>query len=101
MSPENSKSKKHRKLLFGEMEKYDGADLINVGFGVDASIRQIAEMIKEVSGYTGKIKFDTSKPDGAMRKLMDNTRMRKLGWKPKIDLEEGIEKTYRWYISQK
>ena len=57
-------------------------------------------MIKKVSGYKGKIKFDASKPDGVKRKLLDNTRMRKLGWKPKVSLEEGIEKTYKWYMNQ-
>ena len=79
------------------MEHYDGADVINVGSGVDVTIKQLAGMIKKISGYKGKINFDASKPDGAMRKLMDNTRMRKLGWKPKVSLEEGIEKTYQWY----
>lgn len=83
------------------MEKYDGSDVINVGSGSDVTIKQLAAMIKTASGYKGKIIFDASKPDGAMRKLMDNTRMRKLGWKPKVSLEEGIEKTYQWYICHK
>ena len=77
------------------MEHYDGPDAINVGSGVDVTIRQLAGMIKKASGYKGKIVFDTSKPDGAMRKLMDNTRMRKLGWKPKVSLEEGINSLIR------
>jgi len=80
------------------MEKYDGADVVNVGSGYDVTIKQLAGMIKEASGFKGKVIFDPSKPDGTMRKLMDNTRMRKLGWKPKVGLEEGIEKTYQWYI---
>jgi len=80
------------------MEKYEGAELINVGSGYDITIKQLAGMIKSISGYKGKIKFDTTKPDGALRKLMDNTRIRKLGWKPKVALEEGIEKTYQWYV---
>ena len=83
------------------MDQYNGTDVINVGSGYDVTIRQLAGMIKNVSGYKGKISFDTTKPDGTMRKLMDNSRMKKLGWKPKISLEEGIEKTYQWYISQK
>lgn len=79
------------------MDKYNGIDMINVGSGHDVTIRQLAGMIKDVSGYKGKIRFDATKPDGVMRKLLDNTRMRKLGWKPKVSLEEGIEKTYQWY----
>ena len=80
------------------MEHYDGQDVINVGSGEDTTIKQLASVIKEVSGFKGKIIFDATKPDGAMRKLMDNTRMRRLGWKPKVNLEEGIEKTYQWYM---
>ncbi len=83
------------------MEHYDGMDAINVGSGHDVTIKQLAGMIKEASGFKGKIVFDASKPDGTMRKLLDNTRMRKLGWKPKVSLEEGIEKTYQWYVRQK
>jgi GDP-L-fucose synthase len=83
------------------MEHYNGADVINVGTGHDVTIKQLAGMIKNASGYKGKIKFDATKPDGTMRKLLDTTRLRKLGWKPKVSLEEGIEKTYKWYVSQK
>ena len=79
------------------MEKYEGADLINAGCGYDVTIRRLAGMIKEISGFKGKIIFDATKPDGAMRKLLDTTRMSRLGWKPKIGLEAGIEKTFRWY----
>lgn len=82
------------------MDTYEGADLINVGTGEDVTIKQLAGMIKRVSGFRGKIVFDSSKPDGVKRKLLDNSRIRKLGWKPKVDLEEGIEKTYQWYIRQ-
>ena len=82
------------------MEKYEKADLINVGTGNDVTIKQLAAMIKSIIGYKGKIKFDAGKPDGTKRKLLDTTRMRKLGWKPKVGLEEGIEKTYKWYIHQ-
>ena len=77
------------------MEGHDRGELINIGSGTDVTIRQLAGMIKNISGYKGKIKFDVTKPDGAMRKLMDNARMSNLGWKPKISLEEGIEKTYK------
>jgi GDP-L-fucose synthase len=82
------------------MDHYNGLDAINVGSGVDVTIKQLALMIKEITGCKAKIVFDASKPDGTKRKLMDNTRMRKLGWKPKVGLEEGIEKTYQWYICQ-
>ena len=80
------------------MEKYNGNEIINVGSGYDVTIKQLALMIKKISGFKAKIIFDATKPDGAMRKLMDNTRIRKFGWKPKVSLEEGIEKTYQWYI---
>ena len=80
------------------MQHYDGAELINVGSGIDVSIKQLAQMIKEVCGYKGKIVFDTSKPDGVLRKLLDSSRIKKLGWKPKVALAEGIAKTYRWYV---
>jgi len=80
------------------MEHYDGADVVNVGSGVDVPIKQLAGMIKKTSGFKGKIIFDATKPNGTMQKLIDNTRMRKLGWKPKVGLEEGIEKTYQWYV---
>jgi len=82
------------------MEHDQGTDLINVGSGCDVTIKQLASMIKNISGFKGKIKFDTTKPDGTMRKFLDSSRMRKLGWKPKVSLEEGIEKTYRWYVSK-
>jgi GDP-L-fucose synthase len=83
------------------MERYDKPELINAGCGYDVTIKQLAGMIKNVSGFKGKIKFDVSKPDGAMRKLLDSSRLKKLGWKPRVSLEEGIEKTYQWYIRQK
>jgi len=81
------------------MDKYNGAEVINVGSGIDVTIRQLAGMIKKASGFKGKIVFDASKPDGVKRKLLDSSRIRKLGWKPKVSLEEGIEKTYKWFIN--
>ena len=82
------------------MDKYEGYDLINVGCGSDVTIKQLASMVAMESGYKGKISFDVTKPDGTMRKLMDNRRILKLGWSPAIGLEEGIKKTYRWYKNQ-
>lgn len=71
---------------------------INVGTGKDITIRELAELIKEVVGYEGEIVFDTSKPDGTPRKLMDVSLLTSLGWKARIGLREGVERTYRWYV---
>jgi GDP-L-fucose synthase len=82
------------------LEKYDGDVAINVGVGEDVSIRELAEVIKEVVGFTGVIEWDSTKPDGTPRKLLDVSRINKLGWKPQIPLIEGIKSTYSWYQSQ-
>ncbi len=79
------------------MEKYDSPDIINVGTGEDISINELAHMIKEITGYKGGLEFDTSKPDGMQRKLLDVTQINALGWKAKTTLQQGIEETYRWY----
>jgi GDP-L-fucose synthase len=71
---------------------------INVGCGEDVSIRELAETIREVVGFTGDLAFDISKPDGAPRKLLDVSRLRSLGWSPRIGLREGLESTYRWFL---
>jgi len=71
---------------------------INVGTGKDITIREIAETIKKVVGYKGELVFDTTKPDGAPRKLINVTRLENMGWKYKIELEQGLKKTYNWYI---
>lgn len=71
---------------------------INVGAGTDCSIKQLVETIARVTGYTGATDWDITKPDGAPRKLMDNAKLRQLGWEPKYNLQTGIEDTYRWYI---
>ena len=82
------------------LENYADADLINVGFGEDVSIRKLAETICEVVGFKGRLAFDPSKPDGTPRKLMDSSKLRGLGWKPAIGLQEGIARTYAWYRDQ-
>jgi GDP-L-fucose synthase len=82
------------------MENYDGHDLVNVGFGDDVTIRELAETICDVVGFGGALKFDTTKPDGTPRKLMDSTRLLSMGWKPSIPLREGIRSTYEWYLGQ-
>ncbi len=70
---------------------------INVGTGTDVTIRELAELIKSVTGFEGDIVFDRSKPDGPPRKLMDTSRLASLGWQPKVSLKSGLEKTYQWF----
>jgi len=82
------------------MEEYNGNDVINIGTGEDITIRELAELIKRIVGYNGEIKFDTSKPDGTPRKLLDVSKLRKLGWRHKVSLEEGIYRTYKWYVEE-
>lgn len=70
---------------------------INVGYGDDISIGELAMLVASITGYSGRIVFDSTKPDGTMRKLMDSSRITAMGWKPRIALEQGIEDTYRWF----
>ena len=79
------------------LEKYDSPDIINVGCGEDISIRELAELICDVVGFDGELAWDTTKPDGTPRKLLDVTKLRALGWKPAITLREGIAQTYDWF----
>ncbi len=79
------------------LESYDSPEIVNVGCGEDVSIRELAEMIREVVGFPGTLAFDPAQPDGTPRKLLDVTRLKNLGWTPRIPLREGIEKTYEWY----
>ena len=72
---------------------------INVGTGVDCSIAELASTIAEVTGFAGTIEYDTSKPDGAPRKLMDNAKLYSLGWTPEYDLKAGLENAYAWYLA--
>ena len=74
---------------------------INVGTGVDITIREMAEMMKKVTGFMGKITFDISKPDGAPRKLIDVSRLSNLGWSYSVSLRDGLDKTYKWYVEEK
>lgn len=73
--------------------------LINIGTGEDLTIKELAEMIKKIVGFEGGIIWDTTKPDGTPRKLLDVSKIKKLGWEPRTSLEEGIRKTYQWYCS--
>lgn len=82
------------------MEKFDYeniGEIINIGFGEDMKIKDIARLVKDIVGFNGEIKFDISKPDGTPRKLLDSSKIKSLGWKPKISLADGIEKTYECY----
>ena len=82
------------------MQGYSGEDFVNVGIGDDVTIRELAELIRKVVGFEGKIVQDLSKPDGTPRKLMDVARLSALGWKAKIGLEAGVAETYRWFLEQ-
>jgi len=82
------------------MDRYDNAQIMNIGCKEDISIQELAQTIRDVSGFSGEIIFDKSKPDGAMRKLLDSAQIMTLGWRPKISIKEGILKTWNWYVEQ-
>ncbi|HEX8496610.1 MAG TPA: GDP-L-fucose synthase [Actinomycetales bacterium] len=82
------------------LERYDEDETINVGVGTDVTIRELAEMVADVTGYQGAIVQDTTKPDGTPRKLLDVSRINALGWQAEVGLREGIESTYAWYREQ-
>jgi GDP-L-fucose synthase len=83
------------------IESYEDPALINVGYGDDVTIRELAEILCEVIGFSGALTFDPSKPDGTPRKLMDSGRLRAIGWKPRISLRDGIRATYEWYLRER
>ena len=96
-----------REFLFAEdladacvffMENYSEVGHVNTGTGEDITIRQLAEGIAKVVGYTGTIEWDTTKPNGNPRKLLDSSKANKLGWAPKTSFEDGLAQTYRWYL---
>ena len=80
------------------LEKYDGREIVNVGVGEDLTIQELAEKVKKAVGFSGEIRWDPSKPDGTPRKLLEISRIRKLGWRPTISVEEGIAATYTWFL---
>ncbi|PWN56148.1 GDP-L-fucose synthase [Abyssibacter profundi] len=82
-------------------EHYSDSDIVNVGVGTDVSIRELAELVKNVVGYEGDIVNDTSKPDGTPRKLMNVDRLSELGWSAGISLKQGVENTYEWFLQNK
>ncbi len=83
------------------MQNYEGRDFLNIGTGEDITIRELADIIREESGYTGEIVWDSTKPDGTPRKLMDVSRLHELGWRHTIELREGIRSTIAWYRREK
>jgi GDP-L-fucose synthase len=82
------------------INKYDDEETINIGVGKDQTIREIAQIIKEVIGFNGEIVWDTSKPDGTPRKLLEISKLRTLGFEPEFNLKEGVAKTYKWFLEQ-
>jgi len=80
------------------METYDQPGIVNIGVGEDITIRELANLVKDVVGYKGELQFDTTKPDGTPRKLVDVSRLTALGWRAKTGLRSGLEQTYRWYL---
>lgn len=80
------------------MNNYEGNEIVNIGVGDDLPIKELANLVKKVTGFKGELKFDTSKPDGTPRKLVDVTKINSLGWKATTSLEEGLQKAYNWFL---
>jgi GDP-L-fucose synthase len=80
------------------MKTYNDPEIVNIGCGEDVSIRELAELIKKVIGFNGELIFNSDKPDGSPRKLLDVTRINQLGWKSKVKLEEGLKNNYEWFL---
>ena len=83
--------------LYIIMERSDDGEIINVGTGEDITIKELSEMIVEVTGYENEYEWDTTKPNGTLRKVLNVDKVKSLGWEPKIELKEGLESTYEWY----
>lgn len=81
------------------LQKYDSPEFVNIGCGEDVSIRELAETVCDVLGFQGQLVFDTTKPDGTPRKLLDMSKLFSLGWKPSIELREGIRDAYEWFLA--
>ena len=81
------------------LHAYDAEPIVNIGWGEDVTIRELAELIVSVIDYKGRLIFDSTKPDGTPRKLLDVTRLADLGWRPKISLREGSNSTYAWFTA--
>jgi GDP-L-fucose synthase len=83
------------------LENYSSPEIINIGNGWEISIKEAAEVIREIVGYQGEIRWDTNQPDGNPRRLLDVSRLTNLGWKAKTNFREGVEKTYRWFLDNR
>ena len=80
------------------MKNYNRSEIINIGSGKDLKIRELAQIVKKIVGFKGKIVWDSSKPNGTPKKQLDVSKLFKLGWQPKIKLEEGIAREYKWFV---
>lgn len=85
--------------LYFLMKNYNGRDHVNIGSGYEVGMKELFNMISELVGYTGQLVFDTSKPDGTISKMIDNSKIKNLGWSPKIQLKDGLKETYDWYLN--
>ena len=97
----------YRELLFADdmadacvylLNNYSGEEFVNIGYGKDFTVREIAEMVKNAVGYDGKIIYDPEKPEGMFRKIVDSEKANNLGWKPKTEINEGLSLTYKWFL---
>lgn len=97
----------YRELLFADdmadaclfvMENYSGADFLNIGYGQDFTVMEIAQMVKKIVGFEGEIVTDPTKPEGMFRKIVDSSKLNALGWNPKTSIEEGLKLTYQWFL---
>jgi GDP-L-fucose synthase len=86
--------------VFWLMQNYEAKDFLNVGTGTDISIKELAGLVKEVVGYQGRLVFDTTKPDGMPKKLLDVGKLHSLGWHHQIKFEDGLQRTYRWFLNE-
>jgi GDP-L-fucose synthase len=83
------------------LENYSGSDIVNIGTGHEISIREAAEIIRGITGYTGEIRWDTTQPDGNPRRLLDVSRLEKLGWQAQTDFRTGVAQTYQWFLDNR
>lgn len=83
------------------LERYDDPAPVNIGTGTDLTVRELADLVAEVTGFSGTVEWDDSKPDGTPRKLLDSSRLAALGWTPRIELRDGIEDAHRWYTANR